>query len=330
VRGSWCSSVNRTTAIAGWLPAAWFVVMALAPAPAAAFICTRVKDNANRETGPALTWPTRQLTFALQQEGTARISADREFAVLEASFAVWEGKTECLPAARTTDIAFQGAAQHSASRAVGYDFLDEGNNENLLLFYDSGWPHPAQDNLVIALTTTTYVALTGTILDADIEFNSEQIDFAICGSVTDPCDGTGTDTQHDLMNTAVHEIGHYLGLGHTTAADTTMYGAADPMETHKRDLHCDDLNAVVFKYPSGEASGVCNPPVASCGFCAPPNVLTRKPRVSVTDYDDGVGGCSSSAGSGVATPLLLLLMLRPRRRRGGAPDRKPQGTSSVG
>ena len=62
-----------------------------------------------------------------------------------------------------------------------------------------------------------------------------------------------------------------------------MFAAAESSETQKRDLDCDDRDAIVFKYPAGQPKGYCDPPVASCGFCAPPGSLSAVPTVSVED-----------------------------------------------
>jgi hypothetical protein len=60
----------------------------------------------------------------------------------------------------------------------------------------------------------------------------------------------------DIISIALHSIGQLLGLGNsndTTAVMYTSYSAG----SLKRDLACDDRNAVVFRYPSGEDVGFC-------------------------------------------------------------------------
>ncbi len=86
---------------------------------------------------------------------------------------------------------------------VGYDFLDPAATQNILIFRDSGWD--AADASVIALTTTTYDPVTGEILDADIEFNST--DVQLQQSIGD------ASSDMDLKNTAVHEIRPLPGDG---------------------------------------------------------------------------------------------------------------------
>ena len=55
------------------------------PAPALAFVCTRVSDADGNETGPSLSWfwrdGGRSLRFMVQQDGTEDISGSKRFGV---------------------------------------------------------------------------------------------------------------------------------------------------------------------------------------------------------------------------------------------------------
>ncbi|MEZ4269910.1 MAG: matrixin family metalloprotease [Myxococcota bacterium] len=277
------------------VPILGFVIFSM-PSTASAFVCSRVVDQNGDETGPSLSWFTRQIPFSIYESGTADIAGNAEFTALRASFRVWENAQE---GSQTTDISF--VEQPLSTRPqVGYNFLDPSANENLLIFYDDVWPHQGQGNNIIALTTTTHNALTGEIFDADIEYNSATFTFSV----------SDLNPITDLMNTTVHEIGHVLGLGHSLIGGATMFASAQPGDTSKRDLHDDDIQGVLFKYPAGEDLGYCVPTVA-CGFCAPPNELTADAIVTVLRQDDGMssGGCSGTnhltGSSGLALFLLF-------------------------
>ena len=260
---------------------------------ASAFECSRVSAGQGDESGPSISWMERVVDFSLFITGTQDIPSDLEFDALRASFEPWEQAFKSPDG--TTDLRFNERPL-SHLDAVGYNFLDPSLNENLLIFRDDEWPHPAQVGLVIALTTTTQNALTGEILDADIEFNSANVQFTV--------GDTNTDT--DLMNTTVHEIGHMLGLNHSSDTAATMFAASGPQETKKRDLAADDISAMLFKYPAAEENGYCDTVVnADCGFCAQPGALTATTTVTV---------CRHSCG-GTWTRRMRCLWPSPRLRR---------------
>lgn len=298
------------------------VVLSFAP-PARAFVCSRVEDEQRNETGPSLSWPIRTIYYALHPAGTETIAGTEERDVLRASFEVWqEADLSTTDPLRRTDIQLVEIAASSDSRA-GYDFFHPEANENLLIFYDQDWPHVAEGANTIALTTTTYAPQTGQILDTDIEFNSAAFPFATDG---DP-------TRMDLMNTAVHEIGHLLGLGHSDMDDATMARTAREGEIRKRDLTADDREGIVFKYPEGQPNRTCEEPACvaggeecgactrtsseclawrACGFCARSTPLTKTGSVIEIDGDDGEG-CNCGATPSLTAAAVALLLWRRRR-----------------
>lgn len=281
----------------------------LVPRMVQAYVCARVQTGSG-QSGPSLSWYTRTPTFTFHIRGAEDLSGDTEFQVLRNSFARWEGVSACSSPQLMTDIQFRERALTDADR-IGYNYLDPEANENLIIFRHDQWPHASAGIGVIALTTTTFVPLSGEMLDADIEFNAADLTFSTNQS----------PTTVDLENTAVHEVGHFVGLAHSADPEATMYARASPdamgtPETKKRTLACDDQNAVTFKYPAGADNGYCGEFVdASCGYCAPPQPLERVPEIRVAEKDANLdGGCSVTGG---ATPLLGivgLLLWRPRRR----------------
>ena len=309
----------------------------IAPSTASAYVCTRVADGEGNEVGSSLSWfwrdGGRMLRFGVQQDGTQDIEGSNEFNDLKESFQVWqnlemEDSAGCDLGAGT-DLEFYGLDSpqsfqsdvFTSSDRAGYDYLEPSMNENLLVFRDEGWPHAGQGALIIALTTITYNSLTGEILDSDIEYNSEK--FSFTGKLD-------LNNNTDLMNTTVHELGHFLGLGHTADANDTMYPRADTGEIKKRTLACNDAQGIVFKYPvdavfdpqmpaGAERNGYCNPPTADCGYCAPPQELNRIPTVEVVRVDDGSleggSGCQAVPTASLWILLVGLWSLNLKRRR---------------
>lgn len=304
-------------------------LLLLVTQPAYAWVCARSVDANGVPSGPANGWSqTRQLTYTFNANGTTQLPVDDTFATVRQSFHVWETSQlrgdqdpNCTAYAvpgtpKVTDVVFVEQPPTTATN-VGYNFLDPNSNENLIVFRDGGWPHAdaiTSTTDIIALTTTTYNQLTGEIFDADIEFNSASFTFTI--------DDNNIST--DLMNTATHEVGHFLGFAHSTDANATMYYAAGPKETLKRYIACDDAAILWFRYPAGDPNmGFCEPNsvTPACGECAPPTPLLFEPTIRLVGTNDGLSrdfSCQSfgEAGMTMAAGVLIALVFRALRRRG--------------
>ncbi len=162
---------------------------------------------------------------------------------------------------------------------------------------------------IVALTSVLYDPATGRIIDADIEVNGwdgaagtigsppQHGWYFTCFSGTQPqaCTTYGQSTPDcayiDLQNTVTHEVGHFIGLAHSSVAGSTMIATTGPRETSKRDLAADDVAGVCAIYPQG--SGGC--------------------------------GCGAGDAAGAGSLFLAALALRPRRRAGArrAPSPRP-------
>ncbi|WP_163999544.1 matrixin family metalloprotease [Pyxidicoccus caerfyrddinensis] len=175
----------------------------------------------------------------------------------------------------------EGAA--TASREVGYS--RSGPNENVILLREGACTSPAQTDCwahapeTVALTTVTFEQRTGRVLDADIELNAVFFSSA--------------PTQ-DLQGTLTHELGHALGLDHTSDPDSTMY-PTPASGTATRTLDDDSRQAMCDIYPPGAPAQDC------------------------IEEEEDPHGCSNSVAG--ATPVIsgllaLLVLLRQRARRG--------------
>jgi hypothetical protein len=148
-------------------------------------------------------------------------------------------------------------------------------NANIFLFEDDQWT--ATDAIdPYALTTVWFLPSTGEIRDVDVEVNGTltNIDFSA------PREGV------DLPSVLTHEVGHFLGLGHSPDdPQAVMRGGFEPRRGDDlRTLTADDVAGICSLYPQDR-------PVSS-NECAPRNGFA-------SDCGPGDGEhCSSTIGSG--------------------------------
>jgi hypothetical protein len=126
---------------------------------------------------------------------------------------------------------------------------DDGRNT--IIWIKNAWTNLSfqPPNNALAVTLLSFDG-SGAIVDADIYFNAEAFHWAVVDS--------GTELGYiDVQNIATHEIGHLLGLDHSSEdlfeddpvlADATMFYAASYGETERRDLKIDDTRAIQNLY----------------------------------------------------------------------------------
>ncbi len=225
-------------------------------------------------------WVERSHDVYLSQAGSSALDFDDVEATVQASLDTWSAVAcsdwDFVYAGTTTDV------------AVGFDADDLEANTNVVVFNETDF----WTDSYAALTLITFHAETGRIYDADVEFNGTDYDF----SIGQP----GGDT-FEVEDVLTHELGHFVGLGHSEVVEATMAAGSLPGETFHMDLHADDIEGLCTIYPTGEATPDC--PVGGAGD---------------DDDDDGWGesDCScaqATPGGGLA--LLLLIPLATLLRR---------------
>jgi hypothetical protein len=159
-------------------------------------------------------------------------------------------------AAITSDTSWGGAAPFTTTVPGGLGnvgFVNDGLST-------ISWEDP--QNLLsagtLAATTTGYYSTSPTetvngtafarITDSDIVGNNG-VEFTSYAEA----DANGANgTQYDLDSVLVHEFGHALGLGHSTAAtQVTMYASIGGHDYSKARLDDDDVNGGRFIYVNG-------------------------------------------------------------------------------
>jgi hypothetical protein len=91
-----------------------------------------------------------------------------------------------------------------------------------------------------AIATTYNWYSGGTLLDSDIVFWDGYVTFVGSGA----CYGGAY-----IQDIATHELGHALGLGHSSVGDATMYASYYGCSTEQRTLAADDIAGVEYLYP---------------------------------------------------------------------------------
>lgn len=241
-----------------------------------AFKCSRVAPD----SGPSLVWMERAIPW-FAEDDVFMLLGDRAIGEEEVfgSFSAWED-VECSD----LTLPFQGTAP-----ALVAEYKDGQINRNVLVVLKSGWDY---DSGAIAVTTSAYDTRSGRVVDADIEINDEDFDFAVVDATCR--EGAGT---MDLRNTLTHEVGHVIGLEHppntSRYQNTTMFASAPPCETKKRTLETDDRDGICHIYPTGAPTAQCFPP--------------EGPSFVVVDSDEGYGGCSHAGRTGAPLATILLI-----------------------
>lgn len=192
--------------------------------------CTPAEDD---DCGAPLYWPSACVSYAIDQRGSSQVSASEAAALARRAFDAWEG-VDCGgglgPSVAAVDVGpvSCGAAEYSQ---------DKGN-VNVIAFRDDAWPY-AGGKGTLALTTVTYNIETGAIYDADVELNSEHVEFS-----------TGDEgVKSDLLSILTHELGHFLGLAHSAEGQATMNPSYVVGTIALRDLDEDDAAGICAAYP---------------------------------------------------------------------------------
>ncbi|MEO6601195.1 MAG: matrixin family metalloprotease [Polyangiaceae bacterium] len=201
--------------------------------------CGAPVNNCN-VTGNALYWASTIVTWSIQKDGSALdgISAETLREVVDNAFGRWEA-ADC------------GGGTHPKIRLEGYptgdpfivcakpEYNQSEPNANVITFHDSTWPYAESGAETLALTTVYFNPDTGEIYDANVEINSNLQTFALSEAHYPTV---------DLNAVLTHELGHFLGLSHSSIPSATMFANYDEgMKT----LEADDVAAICASLPPG-------------------------------------------------------------------------------
>jgi Matrixin/Carboxypeptidase regulatory-like domain len=158
--------------------------------------------------------------------------------VFAAAFAAWQGVTTATitisegPQTPTTvKPAFDGI-NLITTNVSSTDFNSSALALTLVYTFDQALPNDGLGRPV---------EFPGQIAEADMMFNPVQ---GFSTSVTTPASAI------DLQSVATHEVGHFLGLDHSTLVSATMFPTIPPGYNLPKNLSPDDMAAISTIYPS--------------------------------------------------------------------------------
>jgi hypothetical protein len=185
-------------------------------------------------------WTEARVRWFANTRGVPGVSAQQFQTTLQRAFQTWED----LP---TASIAFQFVGVTSAEPFEDDDLSVVGFQS-----------HPELER-VLGATTFVIDTTNGNLVESDVFFN-QAFDWSVAEG--------GEAGRFDLLSVAVHEIGHFTGLGHSALGETELrpeggrrvlasgavmfpisFGRGN---TADRQLQPDDVAAVSDLYPAGD------------------------------------------------------------------------------
>lgn len=255
-------------ALAAWAPAA----SAFCRTTTCTHDCPTDFDGCS-SSGLQLWWATSCVGYSLDAKLTSNLAEAPVRDAIRQSFFAW-ADVDC-GSGRRASMTFSPYADSTCGRS---QYRADAGNLNVMLFKDDDWTYRGIDG-TLAKTTVTFDGTSGEILDADIEINSAYNNLSV----------GDRKVEYDLQSIVTHEIGHMIGLAHSSDFGATMFAAYDPGTTELRTLAPDDLKAVCAAYPPGRAAS-CDPtPRGGLSLDCP-----------AAEAAGGCGACASTAGRGEA------------------------------
>lgn len=271
--------------------------------------CPRDAHDCVTEGNP-LHWPNPCLSFAVQRDGSAASGIDAEAfqALVTQAFAAWES-VEC-PGGGSPRFHAQYQGQVSCHRREtvcgGAD-----KNVNVMMLHDESWPDLPG---TIGLTRPSGGTTSGLIIDADLEINAQNYDFS--------AEASGP-TALDLSQVLAHEVGHFLGLGHSDARGALMAKDYASLQLSRELITTDDIAAICAAFPPGEALTCPAPLAPAYDECQLTPGEAPDCVISLVNHEHRSSGCSvsrvvpsdSREGAGAGAPLLVAALVAGARRR---------------
>ncbi len=174
---------------------------------------------------PAQLWPSDAMpvTLGLATTPPPGLAEVDTLGAMDVSTRAW-----MLPACSGVRLRVVG------TRALVGDGANDGRND--VIVHTAEWPAALEQGV---LAQTVLYLQGGRIVEADVHVNARDHAFSIGAKAG----------AWDLRSVLTHELGHVIGIGHTSVAAATM-NAGLPPGIAARSLEADDVAAVCALYPA--------------------------------------------------------------------------------
>ena len=212
------------------------------------------------------TWPTLPVPYEINQSSSRELGAQATVNVIQASYLSWTS-----PSCSAYRVQYRGTTSNTWTSG-------DGVNTHIWIYSSNQRPPELGGRETIGVTLSLYRG--DDLVDGDIIYNG--IDHQWTTRAT-------SAGEVDAQSIITHEVGHQLGLGHSTISAATMYASYGGGEG-PRSLHPDDVEAVCTLYPS-DAMSEC----AVASDCGAEQECVRGQCVSIASGEGEIGDDCSFA-----------------------------------
>jgi len=200
-----------------------------------------------------------------KQSTSVSVTNSSSFANVSSAFNKWE-------AVNLSRLAFtNGGSTNNKDTSTS-------DGENVVAWTTTPSNDFSQNTLAICFSSFT-VGATSRFQDGDIIFNDKDFNWSPGG-------------QGNAESVSLHEIGHFIGLNHTTSMNTVMF----PFDTGFTQLQSDEIAAAQALYPGQDDGSTGNPPPPPTST-GPTALADASPKTGIAPQAVSFTGAGSTAGS---------------------------------